>query len=53
MHDSFPHALEISKKGYNAFACIYRAGYDTGPEDCAKAVAFIFEHADEQELPIG
>lgn len=21
MHDSFPHALELSKKGYNAFAC--------------------------------
>lgn len=24
MHDSFPHALELSKKGYNAFALIYR-----------------------------
>ncbi len=50
MHDSFPHALEISKKGYNVFACIYCAGYDTGPEDCARAVAFIFEHADELEM---
>lgn len=50
MHDSFPHALEISKHGYNAFACIYRAGYDTGPEDCARAVAFIFDHADELEV---
>ena len=50
MHDSFPHALEISKRGYNAFACIYRAGYDTGPEDCARAVAFIIEHADELEV---
>ena len=50
MHDSFPHALEISKHGYNAFACIYRAGYDTGPEDCARAVAYIFEHADELEV---
>ena len=50
MHDSFPHALEISKHGYNAFAVIYRAGYDTGPEDCARAVAFIFEHADELEV---
>lgn len=26
MHDSFPHALELSKKGYNAFALIYRPG---------------------------
>ena len=24
MHDSFPHALELSKLGYNAFALIYR-----------------------------
>lgn len=24
MHDSFPHALELSKMGYNAFALIYR-----------------------------
>jgi len=47
MHDSFPHALEISKKGYNAFAVIYRPGYDTGPRDCARAVAFIIEHANE------
>ena len=26
MHDSFPHALQLSKKGYNAFALIYRLG---------------------------
>ncbi len=50
MHDSFPHALEISKHGYNAFACIYRAGYETGPEDCARAVKFIFDHAEELEV---
>lgn len=24
MHDSFPHAYELSKRGYNAFALIYR-----------------------------
>ena len=24
MHDSFPAALELTKKGYNAFALIYR-----------------------------
>ena len=50
MHDSFPHALEISKEGYNAFAVIYRAGYETGPRDCARAVAFIIEHAEELEV---
>lgn len=26
MHDSFPHAYELSKRGYNAFALIYRPG---------------------------
>ena len=26
MHDSFPHALALSEKGYNAFALIYRPG---------------------------
>jgi len=26
MQDSFPHALELSKMGYNAFALIYRPG---------------------------
>ncbi len=47
MHDSFPHALELSKMGYNAFALIYRPGYDTAPRDLARAIAFIHEHADE------
>lgn len=50
MHDSFPHALELSKMGYNAFALIYRPGYDTSVEDLARAIAFIFEHADELEV---
>ena len=50
MHDSFPHALEISKMGYNAFALIYRAGYRTGPEDLARAIAFIHTHAKELQV---
>lgn len=37
MHDSFPHALELSKKGYNAFALIYRPGAQTACEDLARA----------------
>ena len=48
MQDSFPHALELSKKRYNAFALIYRPS--TAMEDLARAVAFIFEHADELEV---
>lgn len=47
MHDSFPHALELSKKGYNAFALIYRPGAETASEDLARAIAFVHEHANE------
>lgn len=50
MHDSFPHALELSKKGYNAFALIYRSGAETAYEDIARAIAFIHEHANELEV---
>ena len=47
MHDSFPHALQLSKMGYNAFALIYRPGAQTACEDLARAIAFVFAHAQE------
>ncbi|HIR53586.1 MAG TPA: alpha/beta hydrolase [Candidatus Onthovicinus excrementipullorum] len=50
MQDSFPHALELSKLGYNAFALIYRPGAQTACEDLARAISFIFEHAQELEV---
>ena len=50
MHDSFPHALELSKKGYNAFALIYRPGAQTACEDLARAIAFLHEYADELQI---
>lgn len=50
MHDSFPHALELSKMGYNAFALIYRPGWDTACEDLARAISFIFAHSEELEV---
>ncbi len=50
MQDSFPHALELSKRGYNAFAVIYRPGAQTACEDLSRAIAFIFDHADELEV---
>lgn len=50
MQDSFTHALELSKKGYNAFALIYRPGAQTACEDLARAISFIFEHAEELEV---
>lgn len=46
IHDSFPHALELSRKGYNAFALIYRPGSDTACEDLARAIAFIHDNAE-------
>ena len=52
MHDSFPHALELSKMGYNAFALIYRPGAQTACEDLARAIAFIHEHAEELEVDV-
>lgn len=50
MQDSFPHALELSKLGYNAFALIYRPGAQTACEDLARAISFIFAHAEELEV---
>ena len=50
MQDSFPHALELSKKGYHAFALIYRPGAETACEDLARAITFIFEHAEELQI---
>ena len=48
MHDSFPHALEISKRGYNAFALIYRVEHPY--QDLARAIAFIHDHADSLKV---
>ncbi|MEY8420786.1 alpha/beta hydrolase [Oscillospiraceae bacterium 44-5] len=47
MHDSFPHALELSKMGYNAFALIYRPGAQTACEDLARAISFVFANAED------
>ena len=47
MHDSFPHALELSKMGYNAFALIYRPGVQAACEDLARAISVIFANAEK------
>ena len=52
MHDSFPHALALSRKGVNAFALIYRPGGDSSCEDLARAVAFVHENADALQLDV-
>lgn len=48
MHDSFPHALELSKMGYNSFALIYRP--EEPYADLAQAIRFIYDHAEELEV---
>lgn len=48
MQDSFPHALEISKNGYNGFALIYRP--DDPYEDLARAIAYIYDYAKELQV---
>ena len=50
MQDSFPHALELSKMGYNAFALIYRPGWDTAMEDLGRALSFLYDHAEELQI---
>ena len=47
MQDSFPHALELSRRGYNAFALLYRPGAQTACEDLAWAITFVSDHAQE------
>ncbi len=50
IHDSFPHALELSKRRYNTFALIYRPGAHTACEDLARAITFLFNHPNELEV---
>jgi acetyl esterase/lipase len=50
MHDSLPYAYTLAQKGYHAFALIYRPGAQTACEDLARAIAFIFEHAEELQI---
>ena len=47
VHEGFPYALEISKRGYNAFVLKYRAGLggDVATEDLAMALSWIFRNA--------
>ena len=47
LHEGFPLALAISKKGYNAFVIRYRIGSGQwATEDLAAAISYIFDNAD-------
>jgi acetyl esterase/lipase len=47
VHEGFPYAAEISKRGYNAFVLRYRAGRGgrIATEDMAAALSWIFRNA--------
>ncbi len=47
MHDSFPHCLWLSRHGVSAFALVYRPDAQSACEDLARAISYIFHHADE------
>ena len=48
MHDSFPQALALSQRGYNAFALIYRP--KKAYEDLAQALDYLYSHASEFKI---
>lgn len=47
LHEGFPYAVEINRRGYNAFVLKYRAGRGgtVATQDLAAALTFIFRNA--------
>ncbi len=53
LHEGFPHAIELSQKGYNAFVLKYRVGSELrATEDLAAAISYIFEKAEMFEVNV-
>jgi acetyl esterase/lipase len=53
LHEGFPPAVELSKKGYNAFVLRYRVGGEfQATEDLAAAVSYIFKKAEMLEVSV-
>lgn len=51
LHEGFPLADVLSRKGYNAFVLQYRTGSQAvAYEDMAAALSWIFHHAEELEI---
>ena len=50
IHEAYPHALELSKQGYNAFVVQYRTDAQEATEDLARAISYIFENADSLQV---
>lgn len=51
VHEGFPHALALSRMGYNAFVLQYRTGSALAAcEDLASAIEYIFRHRAELQV---
>ncbi|HEX4796612.1 MAG TPA: alpha/beta hydrolase [Humisphaera sp.] len=46
LHEGFPLALEISRKGFNAFVIRYRVEEQAATEDLTAAVSYVFKNAE-------
>lgn len=48
LHEGFPYAMELSKRGFNAFVLRYRVGQggNIATSDLAAALSYIFAHAE-------
>ena len=55
IHEGFPYAREISRKGYNAFVLKYRAGQGgaVATQDLAAAISYIFRNAERLGVGAG
>jgi acetyl esterase/lipase len=54
IHESLPYALELSRKGYNAFALQYRTGgAQVACEDLAAAISTVFDRSRELGVATG
>lgn len=53
IHEGFPYAIELNKRGYNAFVLQYRVedGY-RATQDLARAISYIIENKDLFEVDI-
>jgi acetyl esterase/lipase len=50
LHEGFPIAVEIAKKGYNAFVVKYRPPREYISVDTAAALSYIFAHSQELDI---
>jgi acetyl esterase/lipase len=50
LHEGFPIAAEIARKGYNAFVIKYRPSRQNISSDTAAALSYIFDHSPSLEV---